>query len=193
MLTWGMLPLHASGICACTQHFFGNAASLDWLVAAQGAFTMMGNVGMCVAAGELAKGHTTSGEAARDARLAFRAPRAWSWTRTESSWWDFDVENFGTKLWAEDEDGVFITKVADSFLSRRFGRTRVEFSAVAGVRCGRRAAARLHQRRSVSHGGGAARVEHRKMEKSRARRVDARCVGARCTRLRWRAAAGVVG
>ena len=34
-LTWGMLPLHASGICACTQHFFGNAATLDWLVAAQ--------------------------------------------------------------------------------------------------------------------------------------------------------------
>merc|ERR1712216_627609 len=31
---------------------------------------------------------------------------------TESSWWDFDVENFGTKLWAEDDDGVFITKVA---------------------------------------------------------------------------------
>jgi hypothetical protein len=30
----------------------------------------------------------------------------------ESSWWDFDVENFGTKLWAEDDDGVFIIKVA---------------------------------------------------------------------------------
>ena len=111
MLTWGMLPLHASGICACTQHFFGNAASLDWLVAAQGAFTMMGNVGMCVAAGELAKGNSTSGEAARDARLASE-PTCVVVDETESSWWDFDVENFGTKLWAEDDDGVFITKVA---------------------------------------------------------------------------------
>ena len=111
MLTWGMLPLHASGICACTQHFFGNAASLDWLVAAQGAFTMMGNVGMCVAAGELAKGHTTSDEATRDVRLASE-PTCVVMDETESSWWDFDVENFGTKLWAEDDDGVFITKVA---------------------------------------------------------------------------------
>ena len=30
----------------------------------------------------------------------------------ESSWWDFDVENFGTKLWAEDYNDVFVTKVA---------------------------------------------------------------------------------
>ncbi len=116
-LTWGMLPLHASGICACTQHFFGNAATLDWLVAAQGAFTMMGNIGMCVAAGELSNDEasttmsTTSSSREVDAgKLAVEG--AVIVDEAESSWWDFDVENFGTKLWAEDDDGVFITKVA---------------------------------------------------------------------------------
>ena len=53
-LTWGMLPLHASGVCACVQHFFFNAADLEWLVTAQGALTMAGNAGMCAAAGKLA-------------------------------------------------------------------------------------------------------------------------------------------
>lgn len=110
-LTWGMLPLHASGICACTQHFFGNAATLDWLVAAQGAFTMMGNIGMCVAAGELARDDATSTSREVEAgKLAVEGGVIVD--EAESSWWDFDVENFGTKLWAEDDDGVFITKVA---------------------------------------------------------------------------------
>ena len=54
-LTWGMLPLHASGVCACVQHFFFNAADLEWLVTAQGALTMAGNAGMCAAAGKLAR------------------------------------------------------------------------------------------------------------------------------------------
>ena len=113
-LTWGMLPLHASGICACTQHFFGNVASLDWLVAAQGAFTMLGNVGMCVAAGELAKEDSTSG--VRDTAVNDEQRRTTEqcvvFDDLDPSWWDFDVENFGTKLWAGDSDGVFITKVA---------------------------------------------------------------------------------
>jgi len=115
-LTWGMLPLHASGICAITQHFFGNVSSLDWLVAAQGAFTMMGNVGMCVAAGELAGDSRERND--DDERLAaLLATSSQSIDEIvidegETSWWDFDVENFGTKLWAKDNDGLFITKVA---------------------------------------------------------------------------------
>ena len=55
-LTWGMLPLHASGVCACAQHFFFNAPDLEWLVAAQGALTFAGNAGMCVAAGTIIEG-----------------------------------------------------------------------------------------------------------------------------------------
>ena len=111
-LTWGMLPLHASGICACTQHFFGNPASLDWLVAAQGAFTMMGNVGMCVAAGELAQNSARETPVTEPASQSAVDSQGVVLDESESSWWDFDVENFGTKLWAEDDDGVFITKVA---------------------------------------------------------------------------------
>eukprot|EP00959_Pyramimonas_sp_CCMP1952_P269271 5629329-Pyramimonas_sp.AAC.2 len=28
-LTWGMLPLHTSGICACTYHFFYNSPEVE--------------------------------------------------------------------------------------------------------------------------------------------------------------------
>jgi hypothetical protein len=49
-LTWGMLPLHTSGICACTYHLFYNATSLDLLVTLQAALTCLGNVTLAVAA-----------------------------------------------------------------------------------------------------------------------------------------------
>ena len=32
-VTWGMLPLHTSGIIACTYHLFYNAPSISWCVA----------------------------------------------------------------------------------------------------------------------------------------------------------------
>ena len=54
LLTLAMLPLHASGICAVTQHFFNNDPSLEWLVALQGAFTMGGNISLLYAAKVLA-------------------------------------------------------------------------------------------------------------------------------------------
>ena len=31
-MTWGMLPLHASGVAACTYHFFYNNPDLAFLV-----------------------------------------------------------------------------------------------------------------------------------------------------------------
>ena len=65
-LTWGMLPLHASGVCACVQHFFFNAADLEWLVTAQGALTMAGNAGMCAAAGKLASATRGAGSIKSD-------------------------------------------------------------------------------------------------------------------------------
>lgn len=49
-LTWGMVPLHTSGICACTYHLFYNAPSLNLLVAFQAALTFFGNATMCAAA-----------------------------------------------------------------------------------------------------------------------------------------------
>lgn len=52
-LTWGMLPLHASGICACTYHTFFN--NMQFLVSMQAGFTLLGNIGCALAAFRIAK------------------------------------------------------------------------------------------------------------------------------------------
>jgi hypothetical protein len=49
-LTWGMLPLHASSLCACTYHVFYNAPPLSLMVAVQAALTCFGNATLCVGA-----------------------------------------------------------------------------------------------------------------------------------------------
>ncbi|EOD32289.1 hypothetical protein EMIHUDRAFT_72099, partial [Emiliania huxleyi CCMP1516] len=49
-LTWGMLPLHASGVAACTYHFFYNSPDLSFLVLLQAALTLAGNTTCAVAA-----------------------------------------------------------------------------------------------------------------------------------------------
>ena len=43
-LTWGMLPFHSSGLCACTYHVFYNAAPVGGLVAMQSALTVVGDL-----------------------------------------------------------------------------------------------------------------------------------------------------
>lgn len=51
---WGlsiaMLPALVSAMCACTWHFFDNAAPLDWLVTTQAAMTVVGNTTQMMAA-----------------------------------------------------------------------------------------------------------------------------------------------
>lgn len=54
-LTWGMLPLHASGVCACTYHFFYNPSSLQFLVSMQAGFTLLGNITCMIAAFRIAQ------------------------------------------------------------------------------------------------------------------------------------------
>ena len=108
-LTWGMLPLHASGVCACAQHFFFNAADLEWLVTAQGALTMAGNAGMCYAAGRIAEADRESdrGDASTgrgDASTPARENGA-------GGWYEFDVEGFAP-MWSEDDDATFAAKIA---------------------------------------------------------------------------------
>jgi len=49
-LTWGMLPLHASGLAACTYHFFYNPSSLQFLVELQAFLTLLGNTTLAIAA-----------------------------------------------------------------------------------------------------------------------------------------------
>ena len=53
-MTWGMLPLHASGICACTYHFFYNPSSLQFLVTSQAGLTLLGNITLMIAAFRIA-------------------------------------------------------------------------------------------------------------------------------------------
>jgi len=53
-LTWGMLPLHASGICACTYHFFYNDPAVGWLVPLQAFLTLLGNTTVAIAAYRIA-------------------------------------------------------------------------------------------------------------------------------------------
>ncbi|CAN0482640.1 unnamed protein product, partial [Ectocarpus sp. 12 AP-2014] len=48
-LTWGMLPLHTSGLIACTYHIFYNAPELISLVAMQAGLTCFGNATMAFA------------------------------------------------------------------------------------------------------------------------------------------------
>ena len=53
-VTWGMLPLHTSGIIACTYHLFYNDAALSWCVALQAGMTCLGNTTLAVACLRLA-------------------------------------------------------------------------------------------------------------------------------------------
>ena len=53
-LTWGMFPLHASGIAACTYHFFYNPSSLQYLVTTQAGLTLLGNITCAIAAYRIA-------------------------------------------------------------------------------------------------------------------------------------------
>ena len=52
-LTWGCFHCTRAAYVRATQHFFGSGGAGLATWRRQGAFTMMGNIGMCVAAGEL--------------------------------------------------------------------------------------------------------------------------------------------
>ena len=54
-LTWGMVPLHVSSICAVTHHFFYNAPDLLFLVSTQGFLTLLGNTTCMIAAYRIAR------------------------------------------------------------------------------------------------------------------------------------------
>ena len=53
-LTWGMLPLHASGLVACTYHFFYNSPDIGFMVTLQAALTLLGDVTCAIAAYRIA-------------------------------------------------------------------------------------------------------------------------------------------
>lgn len=49
-MTWGMIPSHASGLAACTYHFFYNDKSLQFVVTTQAGLTLLGNITLMIAA-----------------------------------------------------------------------------------------------------------------------------------------------
>ena len=49
-----MLPLHASGIAACTYHFFYNPSNLQFIVTSQAGLTLLGNITCAIAAYRIA-------------------------------------------------------------------------------------------------------------------------------------------
>jgi len=51
-LTWGMLPSHASSVSALTFHVFYN--NIPWILTAQAAFTLLGNITLCIASARIA-------------------------------------------------------------------------------------------------------------------------------------------
>jgi len=53
-LTWGMLPSHASGLAACTYHFFYNPKALQFIVTTQAGLTLLGNITLAIAAFRIA-------------------------------------------------------------------------------------------------------------------------------------------
>ncbi|KAI0563436.1 hypothetical protein FGB62_40g221 [Gracilaria domingensis] len=67
-LTWGMLPLHTSGICACTYHLFYNAPSLSVLVLLQAGLTVLGNTTMALATYRISRAGNGAGGASNEAK-----------------------------------------------------------------------------------------------------------------------------
>ncbi|KAL1496004.1 hypothetical protein AB1Y20_014640 [Prymnesium parvum] len=53
-VTWGMLPLHTSGIVACTYHLFYNTPIIAWCVPLQAGMTCVGNTTLALACLRLA-------------------------------------------------------------------------------------------------------------------------------------------
>lgn len=49
ILSFAMLPLLISAMCACTWHYFDNSQALEWLVILQAATTLIGNCTLCLA------------------------------------------------------------------------------------------------------------------------------------------------
>ncbi|CAL6305483.1 unnamed protein product [Bathycoccus prasinos] len=105
LLTLAMLPLHASGICAVTQHFFNNDPSLEWLVALQGAFTMGGNISLLYAAKVLAN------EEPRLDMMIKKTGRRRKPRKEKAQIEIWDVERLGL-LFEKDDEFAFSFKIA---------------------------------------------------------------------------------
>ncbi|CAN0203275.1 unnamed protein product [Ectocarpus sp. 6 AP-2014] len=98
-LTWGMLPLHTSGLIACTYHIFYNAPELISLVAMQAGLTCFGNATMAFAMWRVwqAGKQEWRGDEVEEAEAAAAAAAAASEGEASSSLGD-DVPFYGQVL-----------------------------------------------------------------------------------------------
>ncbi len=64
-MTWGMMPLFAGALTACTYHFFYNSKELEYLVSIQAALTWIGNATLWAAAYRIYKGTDDSSPTSR--------------------------------------------------------------------------------------------------------------------------------
>ena len=105
-LTWGLIPLHSSGITACTYHLFYN--SIPVLVPLQAALTCVGNITAMYAAFRIAK---SNGWDAPWGQISIvsenESKEEEQWDRSQSL---IGFEDLGEAL-ASDNDYSFIIKL----------------------------------------------------------------------------------
>lgn len=96
-LVWGMVPLHTSGLCACTYHLFYNAPTLNALVAIQAGLTCFGNTTMAAATWRIAQSSASAESSSENG-----TPATTNETRTNA------VANLESK---DDTNLVYFAKV----------------------------------------------------------------------------------
>jgi hypothetical protein len=107
-LTWGLIPLHSSGITACTYHLFYN--SIPVLVPLQAALTCVGNVTAMLAAYRIAKSNGWDVPWGSEISLwdeSGNEKEEERWDRSQSL---VGFEDLGEAL-ASDNDYTFIVKL----------------------------------------------------------------------------------
>lgn len=107
-LTWGLIPLHSSGITACTYHLFYN--SIPVLVPLQAALTCIGNITAMYAAYRIAKSNGWDapwGQMLSPLNESDVVEEEERWDRSQSL---VGFEDLGEAL-ASDNDYTFIVKL----------------------------------------------------------------------------------
>ena len=91
-LTWGMLPFHSSGLCACTYHVFYNAAPVGGLVAVQSLLTVVGDLTCWYAAYRIY-------EYAREYGPSSQLPAGWQQARDSATGATYYYSDKGETTW----------------------------------------------------------------------------------------------
>uniref|UniRef100_A0A061R910 Ycf49-like protein n=1 Tax=Tetraselmis sp. GSL018 TaxID=582737 RepID=A0A061R910_9CHLO len=110
-LTWGMLPSHSGGLCACTYHLFFNSPALSSIVALQALLTTVGNTTCAIAAYRLWQyGSQRSAEERATSSAgngSSPSPTDASHAGTGQRGWEDLAEEYKS-----DSDAVFVAKIA---------------------------------------------------------------------------------